>query len=693
LISSVATPVLSPSPTTLITPDFTNSPTPEVLQASCGASAHGTSETQLRYLSSAAPVCASETQTRICNEGTWSSWTGTFTHESCTDTPNAPTGLMAIAQDHGVHLSWTSAAGATSYKIYYGNTAGVSSLNGTLINESGTSRTITELNPGTTYYFNVLGFNGTTMGALASSEVSSVPLYTTCVSPSGAHNGTQSRTRYSSATSPSCTSETQNSTCNDGTWSSWTGTFTHTSCINTIPFSGIFQNDSVHNQLRFEWALTSEPWTTIRLAYGSSKSEIEAWDGSATAVLADGNVVTTQEGCTGNTLNDLGNASGTRYNELATGSTPLTLEDKCGVNLASSGAWARRYVKIYAKHATKEMYSSLRVAANVPPGMVFVGREDWSWSEFSPTDVIPNFSSSLGRATGVTTGPFDFAVDKYEMSGTLTHCDGIQFPCNGTTKTTETGKSERGATPNLAGSWVTRKQTCLNRSYDSAFLPYVDVSDLDYSSRYTGPVPNPLRKVHMLSDMEFYAASRGTPEQNSSACNITWGNPLEASWSRSGCVSHSGARDLIGNAWEFVDALYPNSYTPKLEFYGTTLESSSSSVDFGIDMYLNGGDMARFYFYGFNMLSQFPTPGTLTIVESNSAPNLTLGAFWTWPNWCTYCAGLRGGGAYGHNYSTNTQGNGAFGATRTSMFIDFFRWDKPEDYNAMFGSRCALVAP
>jgi RHS repeat-associated protein len=83
-----------------------------------------------------------------------------------------PAGLTPTAGDAQVTLSWSAAAGATSYKVKYGTTSGGSYPN--VVVASGTTSTITGLTNGTTYYFIVTGVN--TVGESdPSSQVSSTP--------------------------------------------------------------------------------------------------------------------------------------------------------------------------------------------------------------------------------------------------------------------------------------------------------------------------------------------------------------------------------------------------------------------------------------------------------------------------------------------------------------------------------------
>ncbi len=76
----------------------------------CGSVAHGTNEERVRYQSEAVAqgsTCMSETQTRTCQNGTFSAWTGTFTHETCEAT-NRVTWCRGIPASEGFPLSTCS---------------------------------------------------------------------------------------------------------------------------------------------------------------------------------------------------------------------------------------------------------------------------------------------------------------------------------------------------------------------------------------------------------------------------------------------------------------------------------------------------------------------------------------------------------------------------------------------------------
>lgn len=74
--------------------------------------------------------------------------------------PAVPTGVTAISGDGQATVSWTAAAGATSYNVYYGTQSGVTSSSPTRVTgATGTSAAVPGLSNGTTYYFVVTSVN------------------------------------------------------------------------------------------------------------------------------------------------------------------------------------------------------------------------------------------------------------------------------------------------------------------------------------------------------------------------------------------------------------------------------------------------------------------------------------------------------------------------------------------------------
>jgi fibronectin type 3 domain-containing protein len=73
--------------------------------------------------------------------------------------PNPPTGLAATGTYQQVGLSWTGSAGATSYNVYRGTTAGGESATAIATGVITTSYTNTGLTNGTTYFYKVKAVN------------------------------------------------------------------------------------------------------------------------------------------------------------------------------------------------------------------------------------------------------------------------------------------------------------------------------------------------------------------------------------------------------------------------------------------------------------------------------------------------------------------------------------------------------
>ena len=85
--------------------------------------------------------------------------------------PAIPTGVAAIADDHNITISWSAAAGATSYNIFRATTAGGESTTPLATGISATSFLDTSVTAGTTYYYLVTAVNGAG-ASTASNEVS-----------------------------------------------------------------------------------------------------------------------------------------------------------------------------------------------------------------------------------------------------------------------------------------------------------------------------------------------------------------------------------------------------------------------------------------------------------------------------------------------------------------------------------------
>ena len=98
--------------------------------------------------------------------------------------PAAPTGLTATPDDETVSLSWDATPYADTYEVYWGTSAGVTPLTGTLIAVATTSYEHTGRTNGTTYYYVVRAENVAGEGP-TSTEVLAVP----AIQPPGAPSG------------------------------------------------------------------------------------------------------------------------------------------------------------------------------------------------------------------------------------------------------------------------------------------------------------------------------------------------------------------------------------------------------------------------------------------------------------------------------------------------------------------------
>lgn len=103
--------------------------------------------------------------------------------------PATPTGFTAVGGTGQVTLSWTSVSNATSYNVYYGTAAGVTTTSGTKITAGSTPYTQTGLNAGTTYYYIITAVNSTGESApspeVSASTASVPPLPVVPAAPSG----------------------------------------------------------------------------------------------------------------------------------------------------------------------------------------------------------------------------------------------------------------------------------------------------------------------------------------------------------------------------------------------------------------------------------------------------------------------------------------------------------------------------
>jgi fibronectin type 3 domain-containing protein len=88
-----------------------------------------------------------------------------------------PTGLTATAGSGEINLMWAASAGASSYRIYQGATHGGESATPIATGITGTSFAVSNLNPGQTYFFDVVAVDSAG-NSVASSEATATMLAT-----------------------------------------------------------------------------------------------------------------------------------------------------------------------------------------------------------------------------------------------------------------------------------------------------------------------------------------------------------------------------------------------------------------------------------------------------------------------------------------------------------------------------------
>jgi len=142
--------------------------------------------------------CISETQSRECVDGAWTDWSGTFTYETC---------VVGQMPCDGV------AHGEYRYRTMYEAPAGSVCLSEQQSSECG---------DGTwTDWMGTYTYESCIVDGMASCDTTP-------------HGGTETRTMYEAASVPAgstCASELQERTCDDGTWSAWSGTYAFDACI------------------------------------------------------------------------------------------------------------------------------------------------------------------------------------------------------------------------------------------------------------------------------------------------------------------------------------------------------------------------------------------------------------------------------------------------------------------------------
>lgn len=215
---------------------------------SCGATAHGQTENRTRFQTSTVPFgsqCVSEIQTRTCNNGVFGSFSGTFTHSSCSVEAAASCGNLSNGQTQ-------------TRQMFQASTVPIG------------SSCVSEIQTRTCMNGTFSAYSGTYTSATC---VVSAPLNCGSVN----HGQTESRTRYQSSTvafGSTCASEVQTRTCTNGVLSNFSGSYSFDACQvlpqqNTFTLArSVLENRclSCHTGATTNWGVTAgatqEQWLT-----------------------------------------------------------------------------------------------------------------------------------------------------------------------------------------------------------------------------------------------------------------------------------------------------------------------------------------------------------------------------------------------------------------------------------------------
>ena len=405
-------------------------------------------------------------------------------------------------------------------------------------------------------------------------------------------------------------------------------------CALSQPAPGFvrFRSDSEADQGRFMWRLQGNNIThataptTVRLALAKSRALLDAWDGAAVAgsTLADDVFTITNFSQCNLTLGS--NAFGYNSTVMETPGTgsvtsgALGLQGRCGISISSLPRWQKRWVKLSASNSFGSTFSETLVIARVPSGMVFVSADDWPESAASAN--MPT-ATEMGE-TYPEANRFDFAIDKYEVSvsGTVADCTSDSFPCTAPANGGGNGGAghlaSTGATPAVNLDWYTYKQGCLNRATVLTAESNIDPQN----GVWQGATAD--KQVHLATGLEWMVASFGTPDATGPGfCNTTagtspafWNPGAPASQIQTGansmelCASRYGARNMIGNQWEWTDDLFHNQPTQSVRRFWT---STNNGNDVGItDEYFPITTGSPMWHTGWGWLRAFPTASTTT---------------------------------------------------------------------------------
>lgn len=194
--------------------------------ATCDAAANGATETRTRYEAGsvmAGATCVDEQQSRTCENGVWSAWSGGYAFDTCVVDGAAPCGAIAHGDSEDRIRYQEATVAATSSCI--AETQSRECDNGVWQTWSGT-------------------YTEATCVVTGRPSCDATP-----------HGNDETRRRYAAesvAAGSLCVSESQTRTCSDGVWGAWSGTYTFVSCaVDGANSCGIIPDGGSVNRTRF----------------------------------------------------------------------------------------------------------------------------------------------------------------------------------------------------------------------------------------------------------------------------------------------------------------------------------------------------------------------------------------------------------------------------------------------------------
>lgn len=193
----------------------------------CGPLSHGQSETRQKFQAATVPFgdsCRSERQSRSCENGTLTIWSGTFSFDACL--PEAPKSCGNTS-----HLQFESRTKYRTTSVPYGQTC----------EEEVQKRQCS---------------NGTFGGWSGSYAFGSCQVSQAASCDTTPHLGRETRTRYMAPSVPFgqiCRSEDQSRACTNGTFGPWTGSSAFDTCAPVAPADcGAIKHSQFESRIRYQ---------------------------------------------------------------------------------------------------------------------------------------------------------------------------------------------------------------------------------------------------------------------------------------------------------------------------------------------------------------------------------------------------------------------------------------------------------